>query len=70
MRELLRRRRFVFLWICILLAVSPIRAVVVHGRVTDPLGAGIANADVALVYNGKVIVAGKTESDGSYSLST
>ncbi|HZU10319.1 MAG TPA: TonB-dependent receptor [Pseudacidobacterium sp.] len=70
MPELLRRSRFALLSVCLLLAVMPLRAVVVRGRVTDPLGAGIANADVALVQNGQVIVAGKTQGDGSYYLST
>jgi vitamin B12 transporter len=70
MKDILRRSRFTLLSVCLLLLTVPLRAVVVHGRVTDPLGAGIANADVALVQNGKVIVAGKTQGDGSYSLST
>jgi iron complex outermembrane receptor protein/vitamin B12 transporter len=70
MLELLRRGRFTLLSACLLLAATPLQAVVVRGRVTDPLGAGIADADVALVQNGKVIVAGKTQGDGSYYLST
>ncbi|HEX4005158.1 MAG TPA: TonB-dependent receptor [Acidobacteriaceae bacterium] len=44
------------------------RAVSVHGTVTDPLGAPIANAIVALMHDGKVIVAGRTGFDGSYTL--
>lgn len=43
-------------------------AVSVHGTVTDPLGAPIANATVALVQNGKVVVAAKTGFDGGYTL--
>lgn len=44
------------------------RAVSIHGTVTDPLGAPIPNATVALVHDGKVIVAGKTGYDGGYTL--
>lgn len=43
-------------------------AVSVHGTVTDPLGAPVANATVALVHDGKVVVAGKTGYDGGYTL--
>ena len=45
-------------------------AVSVHGTVTDPLGAPIAHAIVALVHDGKVIVSGQTGFDGSYTLSS
>ncbi|HEX3436798.1 MAG TPA: TonB-dependent receptor plug domain-containing protein, partial [Pseudacidobacterium sp.] len=68
MSGILRRSRFALLSFCLLLIVAPLRAVVVRGRVTDPLGAPIANANIALVQNGQVIVSGKTQSDGSYQL--
>jgi vitamin B12 transporter len=45
-------------------------AVSVHGTVTDPLGAPIANATVALVQNGNVILVGKTGFDGGYTLTS
>jgi vitamin B12 transporter len=53
----------------LLLAALPLRAVVVNGRVTDTLGQPIANASISLIQNGKVVVASKTASDGSYQLS-
>jgi iron complex outermembrane receptor protein/vitamin B12 transporter len=62
-----RKRRFSLICVC-LLAALPLSAVVVTGRVTDPLGQPIANASVSLVQNGKVVVAGKTLSDGTYQL--
>ena len=54
----------------LLLAALPLRAVVVNGRVTDPLGRPIANADISLVQNGKVVVVAKTLNDGSYQLTS
>ena len=56
--------------ICLLLAAAPLRAVVVRGQVTDPLGDPVANATVALVQNGQVITTSKTQSDGSYQLTS
>lgn len=57
------------LCIAALLAVAvAAHGVSVHGTVTDPLGAPIANATVALVQNGKVILAGKTGYDGGFTL--
>jgi len=53
----------------LLLSAPILRAVTVHGTVTDSLGAPIANATVALVQSGKVIVATSTHSDGTYQLS-
>jgi vitamin B12 transporter len=52
------------------LATAPASAIVVHGTVTDPLGAAIPNATVALVQNGAVLVNGKSGSDGSYQISS
>lgn len=51
-------------------ATTASHAVTVHGTVTDPLGAPIAHAVVALVHDGKVIVSGQTGFDGSYTLSS
>ncbi|MFP5228931.1 MAG: TonB-dependent receptor plug domain-containing protein [Acidobacteriota bacterium] len=47
-----------------------LHAVSVHGTVTDPLGAPIANATVALVQNGQVLINGRTALDGGYTLMT
>lgn len=60
-------RRFLpafFLFAC----AAAVHAVSVSGTVTDPLGYPIANAVVALVQNGKVVVAGRTGADGGYTL--
>ena len=61
------KRRFSLISVC-LLAALPLPAVVVTGRVTDPLGRPIADASVSLVQNGQVVVVGKTLSDGTYQL--
>lgn len=47
---------------------TSLHAVTVHGTVTDPLGAVIPNAIVALVHDGRVVVTVKTRFDGSYSI--
>lgn len=49
-------------------SAAALHAVSVSGTVTDPLGYPIANAIVALVQNGKVVVAGRTGADGGYTL--
>lgn len=49
-------------------ANAALHAISVHGTVTDPLGYPIANATVALMHNGKVLVAGRTGADGGYTL--
>jgi vitamin B12 transporter len=54
----------------LLLSASILNAVTVHGTVTDSLGAPVANATVALVQNGKVVVSVGTHSDGTYQLSS
>ena len=55
----------------LLLAAAPaLHAVSVHGTVTDPLGYPIANATVALVQNGQVLINGRTGPDGGYTLVT
>ncbi|HEV2274326.1 MAG TPA: TonB-dependent receptor [Acidobacteriaceae bacterium] len=45
-------------------------AAVVHGTVTDPLGAPIAGATVALVSRSQVIAQSATQHDGTYRLTT
>ena len=52
-----------------LLAAPNLHAVLVHGVVTDPLNAPIANATVALFENGKGVINVQTAADGSYQLS-
>jgi vitamin B12 transporter len=52
----------------LLFVAVPLHAVVVRGRVTDPLGNPIAHASIALVQNGQVVTASTTQSDGSYQL--
>lgn len=59
----------VFLSAGFLFAFSiPLQAVTVHGTVSDPLGAVIPDAIVALVHDGKVVQTTKTRADGSYEL--
>jgi len=55
----------------LLLSATPcLHAVSVQGTVTDPLGYPIANAVVALVQGGDVIVDGRTGPDGTYTLTS
>jgi len=54
----------------LLFSVLPLGAVVVTGRVTDPLGRPIANANVSLIQNGKVVISAKALNDGSYQLTS
>jgi iron complex outermembrane receptor protein/vitamin B12 transporter len=54
----------------LLVSTTVLHAVSVHGTVTDPLGYPIANATVALVQNGNVLVNGSTGPDGAYTLVT
>jgi vitamin B12 transporter len=49
-------------------SAAALHAVSVSGTVTDPLGYPIVNAVVALVQNGKVVVASHTGADGGYTL--
>jgi iron complex outermembrane receptor protein/vitamin B12 transporter len=44
-------------------------AAIVHGTVTDPLGAAVAGATVALVQNGKVVTNTHTDAAGGFTLS-
>ncbi len=69
----LRFSRVKFACACLTLLLtlpSTLRAVIVHGIVTDTLGAAVPNATVALVENGQSIANAKTAADGSYQLST
>ena len=69
LRRLLSVVRVEFLAPALLLASTTVlHAVSVHGTVTDPLGYPIANATVALVQNGNVLVNGSTGPDGAYTL--
>jgi iron complex outermembrane receptor protein/vitamin B12 transporter len=64
-----RRLRAVILPAILLVSFSiPLHAITVHGTVTDPLGAVIPDAVVALVHDGKVVKTTKTRADGSYEL--
>ena len=63
-------------WRCLLsafylfISAALLHAVTVTGTVTDPLGYPIANAVVALVHDGKVVVDVRTGVDGGYTLSS
>ncbi|HVT99939.1 MAG TPA: TonB-dependent receptor plug domain-containing protein, partial [Acidobacteriaceae bacterium] len=62
----LRLRLFALALLC---AVPPgLHAVSVHGTITDPLGYPIANATVALVQNGQVLLSARTGRDGGYAI--
>ncbi|MFZ0272247.1 MAG: TonB-dependent receptor [Acidobacteriaceae bacterium] len=54
--------------VLLLASTTVLHAVSVHGTVTDPTGYPIANATVALVQNGRVLVNGLTGPDGGYTL--
>ena len=55
--------------LALLCAFAPaLHAVSVHGTVTDPLGYPIANATVALVQNGDVLLSARTGPDGGYAI--
>ena len=63
-----RSARRILGFILLFAATAASYAVSVHGTVSDPLGAPIANAVVGLVHDGKVIISGRTGPDGSYTL--
>lgn len=54
----------------LLLAPAALHAVSVTGTVTDPLGYPIASAVVALVHDGKVVIAVQTGADGGFILTS
>jgi len=57
--------------ILLFIACSPqlLPAAIVHGTVTDPRGAAISGAAVALIQNGKVVTNTHTDATGGYTLS-
>ena len=62
-------RRFQRPLALVCLACAPaIRAAVVQGRVTDPLGAAIPGATVTLISKGQIVATAATQSDGSYQI--
>ena len=67
---LVRRWRALFLAFSVLSSSAVIRAAEIHGTVTDPSGARIANATVVLIHSGKAVNKAKSSADGSFSLST
>jgi iron complex outermembrane receptor protein/vitamin B12 transporter len=48
---------------------NPAHAAIVHGTVTDPLGAAVSGATVALVENGKVVTNTHSDAAGGFTLS-
>jgi iron complex outermembrane receptor protein/vitamin B12 transporter len=55
---------------CSLFTGPLLRAVTVHGTVTDPLGKPVAGATVGLVQGGKVITTARSGADGTYQLNS
>jgi vitamin B12 transporter len=51
-----------------LISVSPARAVIVRGSVTDPLGAVVIGARVQLIQGQQVIAFGVTDTDGMFEI--
>ena len=66
-----RSFRHLILACAIISQISPARlpAAIVHGTVTDPLGAPVAGAAVALVENGKVVTNTHSDAAGGFTLS-
>jgi vitamin B12 transporter len=54
----------------LLIGAIPVHAVLVHGVVTDPRGAPVANATVALIQNGHAVGSAHTGPDGTYQVSS
>ncbi len=67
-----RARRSLLLACFILSQLFPAsaHAAIVHGTVTDPLGAAVSGATVALLQNGKVIATTRSDAAGGFTLST
>jgi vitamin B12 transporter len=63
-------RRFFAASLLIAATTSLAFAAEVHGRVTDPLGAPVAGAELALIQGGKIITSARSATDGTYSLRT
>ena len=68
--DLRRWRRAMSIALLVATWTSPSFAAEVHGRVTDPLGAPVAGADLVLVRAGQIVARGRTGGDGTYSLHT
>ena len=65
-RFLTSLRLHLFTVALLLASATALHAVSVHGTVTDPLGKPIANATVALVQNGTVLLSARTGPDGGF----
>jgi len=65
----LQRRALLCAALLLFAFTSASHAATVHGTVTDPVGRPVANANVALVQNGKVILSTATHDDGTYQFS-
>ena len=65
-----RTRRVLAVPSLALLATTLSPAAEVHGRVTDPLGAPVAGAELALLRAGRVVASGRSNIDGTYTLHT
>src|ERR1700735_1429481 len=63
-------RRTCSAFLLVVAGILPAFAAEVHGRVTDPLGAPVAGAQLALIAGGKIVASGRSATDGSYSLRT
>ncbi|HVJ09723.1 MAG TPA: TonB-dependent receptor [Acidisarcina sp.] len=69
-RHIVRSLFFCALALLAGIPASSAHAAIVRGTVTDPLGAPVARAEVALVANGAVLTSATTGPDGSYQLTT
>lgn len=67
-RPLRRALLFAFL-LTLQLPITTAHAAIVHGTVTDPLGAPVVGATVALVQDGKVVTNSLTDSYGGFTMS-
>src|SRR5277367_3939037 len=65
----LRRAFLLALLLTLQLPIATAYAAIVHGTVTDPLGAPVAGATVALVQDGKVVTNSLTDSSGGFTMS-
>jgi vitamin B12 transporter len=65
-------RKFLFCLISILFLSTgkSAPAAIIRGTVTDPLGAPVSGAQVALILNGTVLANASTGADGSYQITT
>jgi vitamin B12 transporter len=63
-------RRSLNTFLLIAASASLAFAAEVHGRITDPLGVPVANAELALLKGGKIVATSRSAPDGTYSLRT